>query len=443
MYGSAVLFSKNIARHYSLTFYSTARNNVLFMRPSYLIFFLLLTLAPAQAQQLDSLQRAYPFLRTSANHIENATIGLQRFYQRLRQPRQQPAVLPSSRVSVVHLGDSHIQADDYSDRVRRELQRTYGNAGRGLVFPYEVARTNGSPTYRTTSLRGTWRSKRVLTAQPDSTLPVGLSGISLATADSGAAFTLRIPSRYWPSYKFNSVTLLRQPGSTAFDWQVLTPQRKLLGTVPGAGRSVADTLPLDSLRSLVTLRTTRTRPTQTSAVLYGLVLENGKPGVLYHAIGINGAQVHQYNRTPQFLAQLPLLQPDLFIISLGTNDVYYPKYTPERFTAQLDTLVRSLRRRCPNADLLLVAPADSYRARRYRNPEFARVAAILRTYAQAHDLAYWDFAAVQGGYGSMAQWRTAGLAQADLIHFTRTGYDVQGLLLYLALQDGFAAFPTR
>ena len=410
------------------------------------LFFLLLLAAagPAQAQrQLDSLQARYPFLRTSANHIENATIGLQRFYQRLRQPRQQPAALPGSRVNVVHLGDSHIQADDYSDRVRRELQRTYGNAGRGLVFPYEVARTNGSRTYRTATLSGTWRSKRVLAAQPDSTLPVGLSGISLATADSGAAFTLRIPIQYWSSYQFNSLTLLRQPGPLAFDWQVFTPHHKLLGTVPGAGRSVADTLPFDSLRTLVTLRTTRHRPAQTSAVLYGLVLENGRPGVLYHAIGINGAQVHQYNRTPQFLAQLPLLRPDLIIISLGTNDVYYPKYTPERFAAQLDTLVRSLRQRCPDTEVLLVAPADSYRARRYRNPEFGRVAAIMRAYAQAHDLAYWDFAAVQGGYGSMAQWRAAGLAQNDFIHFTRLGYDLQGLLLYLALQDGFAAFPTR
>ena len=160
---------------------------------------LLATAGPAHAQaqrQLDSLQTLYPFLQTPANHIENATIGLQRFYQRLRQPAQQPAVLPGSRVSVVHIGDSHLQADEFSGRVRQELQRTYGNAGRGLVFPYAVARTNGSPTYRTAATSGAWRMKRVLSAaRPDSTLPIGLSGISLATSDSGAAFTLRIRGR--------------------------------------------------------------------------------------------------------------------------------------------------------------------------------------------------------------------------------------------------------
>jgi lysophospholipase L1-like esterase len=393
---------------------------------------------------LDSLHAAYPFLHLSANHIENATIGLQRFYQRLRQARQQPGVLPSSRVSVVHLGDSHLQADEFSGRVRQELQRTYGNAGRGLVFPYTVARTNGSPTYRTATTSGAWRSKRVLSsAQPDSTLPIGLNGISLATTDSGAAFTLRIPLLRRPAYSFNQLTVLRQPGAAAFDWQVLEEHGRLLGTALGPAKSVADTLPLDSLRSFVTLRTTRRSPGQTNAVLYGLLLENNQPGVLYHAIGINGAQVRHYNRAPLFFGQLPLLHPDLFIISLGTNDAFKPGFDPQRFAGQLDTLVSGLRLRCPEAEVLLAAPADSYRGRRYRNPDLARLSAVLRAYAQAHDLAYWDFSAVQGGYGAMRQWRAAGLAQADLVHFTHDGYALQGLLLYLALQDGFAAFPTR
>jgi lysophospholipase L1-like esterase len=411
---------------------------------SYLLLFnlLLASSAPAYAQ-LDSLQAKYPFLNTSANHIENATIGLQRFYQRLRQVRQLPAALPGSRVSIVHLGDSHLQADEFSGRVRQELQRAHGSAGRGLVFPFSVAKTNGSPSLRTAATGGRWRAKRVISALPDSTLPVGLSGISLATADSGATFTLRVPIRYWTDYQFNYLKLLRQPGLAAFDWQVLSEHGRVLGTVPGAGRGVADSLPLDSLRSQLTLRATRRSPAQTSAVLYGLLLENGRPGVLYHTIGINGAAVRHYNRAPLFFEQVPLLQPDLFIISLGTNDAFRAGFNPERFAEQLDTLISNLRRRAPQAEFLLCAPADSYRARRYRNPDLGRLSAVLRTYAQAHDLAYWDFAAVQGGYGSMGRWRTAGLALNDFVHFSSAGYDLQGLLLYLAIQDGLSAFGTR
>lgn len=404
---------------------------------------MLLSGPAARAQAVaDSLQARYPFLRLAANHIENAPIGLQRFYRHLAALPLHPAGLPGSRVSIVHIGDSHLQADEFSGRVRQELQRTYGNAGRGLAFPFQVAKTNGSPTFRTASTGGGWRARRVL-ARPDTTLPVGLSGISLATTDTGAAFTLRIPLLLRPDYRFNKLTLLREPGPTAFDWQVVESHNRELGRLPGGTGSVAVTLPLDSLRRFVGLRAARTSPRQTNARLYGLLLDNGQPGICYHAIGVNGAAVSQYNRAPLFFAQLPLLAPDLFIVSLGTNDAYSAGFEPAVFQRQLDTLVTRLRRACPQAEILLAAPADSYRARRYRNPDLARLAAVLRAYAQAHDLAYWDFAAVQGGYGSMQQWRAAGLALNDFVHFSTPGYDLQGLLLYLALQDGFAAFRTR
>jgi lysophospholipase L1-like esterase len=343
---------------------------------------------------------------------------------------------------VVHIGDSHLQADEVSGRVRRELQRSYGNAGRGLAFPFGVAKTGGSPTFRTTATAGSWRARRVLSV-PDTTLPIGLSGISLATADSGAAFTLRIPTRGWPDYRFSRLTLLREPGLTAFDWQVRSVQGRVLATVPGAGSDLPAAVVFDSLRDFVALRAVRSRPGQTGARLYGLLLDNGRAGVVYHAIGVNGAAVRHYNRAPQFFAQLPLLQPDLLIVSLGTNDAYDTGFDPQRFAQQLDTLVSRLRRGSPQADVLLTAPADSYRARRHRNPDLARLREVLRTYCAAHDLAYWDLAAVQGGYGSMRTWLAHGLAQPDLVHFTTKGYELQGLLLYLALQDGFSQPPLR
>ena len=413
-------------------------------RPPRLTFLLLLLTLPARAQTppLDSLRAAYPFLHLAANRIENGTIGLQRFYARLAGLPLHPAGLPGGRVSVVHIGDSHVQADEFSGRARRELQRTYGNAGLGLVFPFGVARTNGSPAFHTAAGAGTWRARRAL-APPDSALAVGVSGFVLTTADSGAAFTLRVPVLRRPSFSFDKITILRQPGPAAFDWVVSSAQGRRLGVVPGVGPGPAAALRLDSLRDFVELRATRRRPAQTSGALYGLLLANGQPGVVYHTIGVNGAAVRHFARAPLFLAQLPLLEPDLFIVSLGTNDAYPAGFDPDLFTRQLDSLVSGLRRGCPRAEVLLTAPADSYRARRYPNPDLARLRAALRAYAQQHDLAYWDLAAVQGGYGSMRRWRAAGLAQADLVHFTRAGYDLQGLLLYLAIQDGFAAFRAR
>ena len=45
-------------------------------------------------------------------------------------------------LTVVHLGDSHIQAGYYSGQMMRLLQAQFGNAGRGWIAPFKLSRTN-------------------------------------------------------------------------------------------------------------------------------------------------------------------------------------------------------------------------------------------------------------------------------------------------------------
>ena len=54
-------------------------------------------------------------------------------------------------LDIVHIGDSHIQAEGNTSRVRRHLQRRYGSAGRGLITPFRLAGTNQPTDYRSTS----------------------------------------------------------------------------------------------------------------------------------------------------------------------------------------------------------------------------------------------------------------------------------------------------
>ncbi len=51
------------------------------------------------------------------------------------------------KLKIVHIGGSHLQADIYSDRIRKRLQtfQPGSNGGRGFVFPYTIAKTN-NPT---------------------------------------------------------------------------------------------------------------------------------------------------------------------------------------------------------------------------------------------------------------------------------------------------------
>lgn len=389
------------------------------------------TEALPSAGPLDSLRLLYPFLSVNRNALVNGEAGLRRFYQKLQRLSAQS----SGHVAIVHIGDSHIQADLLTGPLRRALQGRFGNAGRGLIFPLAVAHTNEGTGYHTAST-ARWFSRRLLAA-PDTMLPIGLSGISLSTTDSGASFTVKVPV----DYRFRRLTLLHEKNPTAFTWRVTDEQLRPLRRLPDPGGRPAgyrSVLAADSLLGLARLTAVRNYPWQTHGRLYGLILENEAPGLLYHAIGINGAAVRHYNRAALFAAQLEALAPDLFIIALGTNDAYDTGFDAEAFGLELRAFMQELRSRYPQADFLLTTPPDSYRARRYRNPDLAAVRDTVMRYCQANNLAYWDFYAVMGGPGAMAVWQNHGLAQADRVHFTSRGYQLQARLLYLALLDGFS-----
>ena len=50
---------------------------------------------------------------------------------------------------------------------------------------------------------------------------------------------------------------------------------------------------------------------------------------------------------------------------------------------------------------------------------------------------FWDWYRIMGGYGSMARWEAAGLAQADKVHFTPAGYKLLADLLFDAIMESY------
>ena len=56
--------------------------------------------------------------------------------------------------------------------------------------------------------------------------------------------------------------------------------------------------------------------------LNGLILENDNEGITYSSIGVNGAKSSDFNKFPLFFEQLPALEADLYVISLGTNESF-------------------------------------------------------------------------------------------------------------------------
>jgi hypothetical protein len=54
-------------------------------------------------------------------------------------------------------------------------------------------------------------------------------------------------------------------------------------------------------------------------------------------------------------------------------------------------------------------------------------------------MAVWDFYGIMGELGSSKTWKTAGLMQADYVHFTGTGYHLKGTLLIEAFKKNLSS----
>lgn len=114
-----------------------------------------------------------------------------------------------NKVNIVHVGDSHVQADIFTNVIRQLFQARFGNGGYGFTFPYSLAKTNGTNYIKYTS-NSVWNSRRNI--YPVTDVCVGLSGIGLYTNNPDFEINISIN----PLYTFNKIKLLHPNQDAAF-----------------------------------------------------------------------------------------------------------------------------------------------------------------------------------------------------------------------------------
>jgi lysophospholipase L1-like esterase len=401
-------------------------------RINFLSICLLITgAAVAQDTVSYSVTPTYDFIIPDTNIIHNS-IALSTFYEKLYQTKK----IKQSAVNVLQIGDSHTQADFASSTTRLLLQQEFGNAGRGLVFPGRVGRTNESPTLNSSS-KGLWENKRMIYV--NQSLPIGIGAMTLRTNEPDASITLKTKPLASISYAFNKITFFFQKDFSSYNVVVKDSAGQHLAYL---GPYTVENTNISKIQLLVStnqieFQTLKSTPSQNQFTLYGINLENGQPGVLYHAVGGNGAKVRHYLEAAYFAEQSQVLTPDLIIISLGTNEAVDYPYVDPKFDTQLDTFVSQLKTKNPSALFLFTTPADFYKKKTRRNPGVEVIRTKLIAYADEHNHAYWDLYAIGGGSHSADLWKKNNLLQVDGIHFTKAGYQLHGSLLYEALIKGF------
>lgn len=393
----------------------------------------------ASGQRIDFTYPSYGLEVHDDNVIHNAG-HLDAFYEALHALY----TTGKGRINIVHIGDSHLQADFMTRFLRTSFQRDFGNAGRGLIVPLRVAKTNEPADFRTASNR-TWKAKRCVF--PEQPLPIGVGGVTIENTDPNASLQVQMMDRD-VDYSFNKLTLFFLEDESSFEFSVKNRREdeiaKVLSMEDDSTRNYA-TVSWEEPVNTITLRPFTTREEQSRSVVFGMSLERqDADGILYHTIGVNGARYRHYNAARYFTEQTTALHPDLIIISLGTNEsVDYPRIE-SGIRDEIARLVSNLQQHNPTARFLLVTPPDAFRERTKPNPGIREVRDIILGYAVDNGLAFYDMYRALGGDGAAHRWKSNALLSSDGIHFTREGYLHQGQLFYHALIKGFNAYvPHR
>lgn len=390
-----------------------------------LVFFTTCIHAQVTEQDVSRLS----FINREKNIIHNDS-ALFPFYEKLKSLEQDK----SDKIIVSHIGDSHIQADFFSGRIREALQKKFGNAGRGLVFPYRAARSNEPYSIRSSG-KGKWRSGRNVSNRDS--LPIGVTGFSLETNDTSGIIFLKIASSDSLDYSFKVVEVYCENDS-GFCRPLLKDTASVQALQSVSSELQKETFVFSSRTSSLELMPSA-KDTVNPMRLYGLNLMNDEGGLLYHSIGVNGAEFRHYLGSKYFFAQFFRLKPELVIVSLGTNEAYGKAFAADQFVNSMKAFADTIRKALPETIILFTVPSDSYRGR-YRNRTVELARTLMINFCNVNGYPYWDLFEVMGGAGSMAKWYANGLTAKDRLHFRPKGYAIQGFLFNEAFLNSYHAF---
>jgi LysM repeat protein len=372
--------------------------------------------------------RTYSFIQYSLNIPEwKDSIALNKFFTALSRSDKRKA-------KVLHIGDSHVQADFFTGEIRDRIQQVFGAGGRGLIFPYASAGTHGTRDYRTYSY-GVWKYAKNIHSVPE--LTIGLTGATIYTEDVTAGFRFQFREGFIQE-KDLILKIYCDKGPRSLDAQVIYPggDTILVNCSSNDGLPYAKVL-LPRAPNDFSIRFIQNTEESSYFQCYGLSIENiSQQGVLYHSVGINGAGYTALLRQGLMPEQLKEISPDLVVIDLGAND-FYPKIIDQPvFEENLREILRIIRGVCPGISILVTCSQDIY-CRKRNVAECKRFAAIARSVAFEMDCGFYDYYRISGGQFAMNKWYQNQLAKPDRVHLTASGYAVKGELYFNAFLNAY------
>lgn len=344
-------------------------------------------------------------------------------------------------IRILHYGDSQIEMDHITSRLRSYMQQHFGGGGPGMV-PFHTI------TPSLTIRQGTTGELIHLSSFGDSTVQRsrGDYGVMMqcfrmagnATTTLRAAQSSSVDDH---AKRFSRVTLLFNDRTGHLGAEFTDRQHRASSRQQSDEKGIGSlSWNLDSASNNIRLSVNG------SADLYCVLLDDG-PGIAVDNIPMRGCSGQQFTLVPEdkLTASYDQMDVGLIILQFGGNSVPYLKTS-----AQISTYCQSLGRQidhlrlcCPSAKVLFIGPSDMstrIHGQLQTYPILPQLIDSLAATAVRHGAAYWSLYHAMGGANSMPEWSRQGLAGQDYIHFSQRGADLMGDRLSQALDNSYRLY---
>jgi lysophospholipase L1-like esterase len=330
--------------------------------------------------------------------------------------RHQQGEMPGP-VRILHYGDSHTAADEWTGEMRARLQEKFGDGGSGYSLAGRPWNGYRREDVRSGSTSG-WHTDGLVGRSGDGVY--GLGGISMSVRTPREGIYVEADASDFELYYY------QQPGGGSlqlYDNGIAVEQISTAGEPSPAYYHLED-MPGPHRLELETLDHAPVR-------LFGWVAE--KPtGITYETLGINGAAASialDWNEET-LRSNIERRNPALIVLAYGTNEAGQKSWTLESYRDMFTKLIARFRAAAPAATILVIGPPDrdQHSAKKGWQPmdQLDMIVEAQRAAAYSNGCPFWDLRAKMGGKGSMLQWVAAGMAQVDHVHFTGPGYHMLG-----------------
>ncbi len=249
-------------------------------------------------------------------------------------------------VHILQIGDSHTAGDRITGKVRADLQRRFGRAGRG-VMPPGVPWDGYAPYQVTVAQRG-WLMETAPLSPPNGPMfqRMGVSGVR--------AVGLRDAVMGFEPEPGSEATAFGVCGRSSVDGGGVRIEAGGVGLEVGLGDGVTEVC--RTLTFPAPVSSVRVMPAGEGAVINSVWLGGAARGVTVSNLGRVGATLRDLAAREEGIvsAELAAWKPDLIVIGFGTNDGFDDGLDAGAYETLLRVQIARMRRLAPGVSLMLL-----------------------------------------------------------------------------------------